>query len=186
MGEGASKLAPEDLKELTENTHFDEKEIKKWYKEYAKDWPDGQINKEQFINLYGTVYKTDNARTFAKQVFRTFDINNDGTIDFREFICSLSVTTRGSIAEKLEWAFNIYDIDGNGYISQSEMISIIKAVKRMVGVMENNYSKSNVNILKVFDQMDENKDGELSLEEFIAGARKDETFVNMLQAYTPY
>ena len=126
---------------------------------------------------------------FPFSVHTTFNIQfNDSCfvfiIDFREFICSLSVTTRGSIEEKLEWAFNIYDIDGNGYISQSEMMSIVNAVQRMVGVVQDN-RLSKTNVLKVFDKMDKNNDGRLSLAEFIEGAREDETFVHMLQAYTP-
>jgi len=184
MRRGASKIPPCELKELVETTHFDEKELKKWYKGFAKDCPEGRLDKQQFIELYGSFYETGNARNFAEHVFRTFDANNDATIDFREFICSLSVTTRGSIEEKLEWAFNIYDIDGNGYISQSEMISIVKAVQRMVGAIQDN-RLSKTNVLKIFDKMDKNQDGLLSIQEFISGAREDETFVHMLQAYTP-
>ena len=103
--------------------------------------------------------------------------------DFKEFICSLSVTTRGTIDEKLKWAFQIYDIDGNGFITQNEMLSIVKSVQRMVGAMTDKRLSSK-NIISTFEKMDKNNDGQLSLEEFMIGAKEDETFVQMLQAYS--
>ena len=35
--------------------------------------------------------------------------------------------------EKLDWAFNLYDIDGNGFISREECLEIITAIHCMMG-----------------------------------------------------
>ena len=48
-----------------------------------------------------------------------------GVLNFREFVTGLSLSLRGSFDEKLYWSFNIYDVDGNGFISREEMNEII-------------------------------------------------------------
>lgn len=41
-----------------------------------------------------------------------------GSFLSQDFVIGLSVLLRGSVTEKLRWAFNLYDINKDGYITK--------------------------------------------------------------------
>ncbi len=56
-----------------------------------------------------------------------FDEDGGGNVDFQEFISGLSAfSNKGNKEEKLRFAFKVYDIDRDGYISNGELFIVLK------------------------------------------------------------
>ncbi|CCJ29827.1 unnamed protein product [Pneumocystis jirovecii] len=186
MGKTQSKLSQEQLQELQELTKFDKKELQQWYKGFLKDCPTGHLCKEEFQGIYKQFFPFGDPSSFANYVFNVFDMDKNGMIDFKEFICALSVTSRGRLEEKLVWAFRLYDIDDDGVITYQEMLQIVAAIYKMVGSMvklpeDEDTPEKRVN--KIFCMMDKDHNGCLTLEEFREGSKKDSTIVQALSLY---
>ncbi|KAK4986163.1 Calcium-binding protein NCS-1 [Elasticomyces elasticus] len=181
-----SKLSPQELSELQKNTHFDKKELQQWYKGFLKDCPSGKLTKEEFQKIYKQFFPFGDPSTFATYVFNVFDADKSGSIDFKEFICALSVTSRGKMEDKLDWAFQLYDIDGNGKISYEEMLAIVEAIYKMVGSMvklPEDEDTPEKRVKKIFRMMDKDENGSLDMAEFKEGSKRDETIVSALSLY---
>ncbi|KAK2567131.1 Neuronal calcium sensor 1 [Acropora cervicornis] len=188
MGHKGSKLSQDEIRDLLKSTYFDKKELQKWYRDFMKDCPSGELKQEEFQKIYQQFFPFGDPSKFAAFVFKVFDKNSDGSINFMEFITALSITSRGSLDEKLEWAFSLYDLDKDGFITRNEMQEIVEAIYCMVGNIidlpkDEDTPKKRVD--KIFKQMDKNEDGKLTMEEFREGSKRDPWIVQALAIDLP-
>ena len=52
---------------------------------------------------------------------------------FQQFIIMLSNLSRGDLMDKIRWIFNLYDIEGNGFITKDEMVTIVQSIYDLMG-----------------------------------------------------
>ena len=65
----------------------------------------GVLKQKEFTKMYEKFFPANDANTFANNVFRNFDADKNGSIDFTEFMIAIDVTSSGEPREKLMWAF---------------------------------------------------------------------------------
>ena len=127
-----ARLSREDIKFITKRTRFDENTIKEWFEEFKKVSPSGKLKPIKFASMYSDFFPHGNANPFCDHVFRVFDIDHNGFVDFKEYMLSIGVIVGGTPEEKVKWAFKLYDVDGNGIIDPSETFEVVKATLAIV------------------------------------------------------
>uniref|UniRef100_A0A3B3QVU8 Si:ch211-245j22.3 n=1 Tax=Paramormyrops kingsleyae TaxID=1676925 RepID=A0A3B3QVU8_9TELE len=159
-------------------------ELYEWFRKFIKECPSGLITLHEFRRHFcdGTV-GTESAE-YAEQIFRTLDNNEDGVVDFREYVTAISMLTKGSPVEKLRWSFMLYDKDKDGSITREEMLEIMQAVYKMsvaASLTKPNPLTAEECTNRIFVRLDKDNNAVISLDEFIEGAMDDKWIREMLE-----
>ncbi|XP_009555450.2 guanylyl cyclase-activating protein 3 isoform X6 [Cuculus canorus] len=152
-------------------------EMHHYYSKFMRECPSGQLSLHEFKKLLGLQGLDPQGDIYIKRVFDIFDLNQDGFIDFLEFIAAINLVIRGKIDQKLKWYFKLYDADGNGCIDKKELLSIFAAIQAING--HTNMSAEEFTNM-IFQKIDVNNDGELTLEEFINGVESDKDLMELI------
>ncbi len=94
----------------------------------------GLLDKKKFTEVYKEFFPQGKAEKFATEVFKLFDTDHSGKIDFTEFLVAVSTSSSTDIRKKLSMAFNLYDTNDNGRIDLKEMTKIVTAIYDLTGV----------------------------------------------------
>jgi len=141
---------------VTQMTSQQEKdELQKTFQSLDKDG-NGVLTKEELLEAYKKVFadKASSELDIIK-IIEEVDINNSGYIDFTEFIIASMNREKLLSQKKLEQAFQLFDQDNDGFITRSELANIMGGIE-----LDDEQWK------KLVEEVDTNKDGKISQEEF--------------------
>ena len=136
---------------------------------------------KEFSQILREVIPKKDAKLLDEHFFRIYDQNDDGEIDFTEFMTVVNIMNEGTPEENLERIFRVFDVDSDGVITKEEMVQIVAS-------MFNLLKKDNPKIAakefivscSAFEESDTDKDGSITKEEFIKACLAREEFTTLL------
>ena len=170
-------LRKEDIVTLVNTSGLDEDEVKIAFDKFIENHRNGKITPKDLHKMMSKALPTKDSSNMEKNVFRLYDTNNDGFIDFTEFMTTFHILADGKPEEVLAKIFRVFDVNDDGSISRKELENIIKD---MHGVLKTEDSKTDIIAKAAFQEMDTNEDGKVTLDEFIQACMAQEEFSKML------
>ena len=124
---------------------------------------DGKLGKDELIKGYKEIFGEGYpAEEEVEKIMSHIDIDGNGYIDLTEFVMATINKKNVLSRERLVAAFSMFDRDGSGAISAEEVKSVLGAG---CDIPDEHWQG-------VIKEVDQNGDGEISLEEFITMMQK--------------
>ncbi|CAH8554836.1 unnamed protein product [Schistosoma turkestanicum] len=127
--------------------------------------PFGKLDRMKFREIFHHTFKmTDDL--MIDRVFRVFDADFDGGVNAQEWVMGLSVLLRGTLEEKIKFAFTVYDLNDDGRVTREEMFQLLRfsLVKQPVDEDPDEGVRELVEI--AFKRLDMDRDGRLNYTDF--------------------
>ncbi|XP_070690008.1 guanylyl cyclase-activating protein 2-like [Pempheris klunzingeri] len=167
--------------EESHNEEMDLAQIQELCIIFMKECPSGALHLHEFKRIFGVPSSSAEESLYIETVFNSFDTNKDHTLDFLEYVAALHLILRGNLEDRLKWSFKMYDKDGNGKLDRQEVKRIIRIIYKI------KFQAADVSMTpseicdRIFELVDKNNDGQITLSEFMEGAQKDEWVMNLLK-----
>jgi len=172
-----SHLSEKYVKLLVQMSDLEPAVVHEIYNEFRRECPNGRLNKEQFSKFYKAFHPNGHPQKYCDHVFKTYDKDASGTVDFYQFVRALNITSQQDPTTKLEFAFAFYDKDYDGKINSTEMSNLIANMYNLLGE-DQTHAEQTAN--KIFSLSDTNHDLRITKQEFIDGCLADKFLAGLL------
>lgn len=152
-------------------------------KTFYRDCPNGRCSKRTFLTFIRKLYFQKSmkinihtiklfqnyrqSKKFFSMMFDVYDQNHDGELDFDEYLYALSAISGANHLRTIETLFNFFDVHNQGFITREEFNSRKKLAAQFLGQYKPGIHDDSSLYDKAFKEMDLNKNGLISKEEFI-------------------
>ena len=164
---------------ITSSIHL---QARQYFSFWLKRHPDGKMNKQELKEMMKKAlpkFTPAEAEKMENHVFRIYDKNQNGFIDFHEFMTVFMILTGEEPKDVLKRVFRIFDVNSDGTITQEEMLILVTDMHKLVeDELQNN--TDNDLATNAFDEMDTNEDGVVTIEEFVLAVENQKVFSKFL------
>merc|ERR1719500_1986087 len=143
------KLSEEEISFISEQTGLQREKLLEKYKRFLRKHPSGKLDFSGMKTMLSESLPEADTSGLVEHVWRIYDTNLDGEIDFREFMLALSVMSKGSAEDNLRQIFRLFDVNSDGRLEKEDLVAT------------------------AFTEMDANMDGSISQEEFVSACLRE-------------
>lgn len=180
--QGQPLLGGEELRDLAAATSLDEASLQARYRVFVSQHPGGELDREAFREMVGTCFPAAVASrdNIEEHIFRMYDDNKDGIIDFQELMLIVYIMSRGSPEQNLRQIFKLLDVDSDGRVSVAEFKTVVSDLRGVLTDSKMHQAIQDLVVEKAFIEMDSDGDGLVTCEEFVAACLAHKKFSTML------
>ena len=169
-----------DGRQVTTVVTMEEGKIVEMFDTFIAESPKGRMKPKEFREFMSKALPEKDSNKMEKHVFRIYDANNDGFIDFEEFMIVFHIMSAGNQEEVLRKIFRVFDVNSDGTISKKELTRLIKDMYGLLKTEDPNVAAKDFIAKSAFVEMDKDEDGKVSLDEFTTACLSQEEFSKML------
>ena len=168
----------EELSFLIANTNYTEHVVKKCFLQFLREFPKRMIARDDIFQMFIAVLPMDTVANVVDLIFTEFDLDKDDKIDFKEFILAKHAVRTSSPEQQLRWIFQMLDQDRSGTVELREVVLLFTTFYMNEGLdTEDGIERS----IAVYDTLDDDKNGEITQEEFIGNCLAKKDLLHLLQ-----
>ena len=124
-----------DLNTISMQTGIDINALKPIFDTHFQQNTDGRMNRKCYRDMYYalTFKDMDYIDNLSKNVFKALGVQDLHTeqISFNEFLMTFVLTSRGDLRKKLEYVFDMYDVNNENVLEAPEVNEIILGILQL-------------------------------------------------------
>lgn len=177
---GKPVLTDENAAALAQSSGLDVVQVREHFDAFVAEHPNGKMKKKDFREMMSKALPKKDAGKMEKHVFRIYDTNDDGYIDFVEFMVVFYIMSDGSPEEVLDKIFRVFDVNSDGTITKKELTRLIKDMYGLLNSENAEQLSKDLIAKSAFAEMDKDEDGKITKDEFVSACLGQEQFSKML------
>ena len=159
------------LESLRLKTGLSKKKILHYYAMFMKMCKYGLMDHSQFISFHRKMWPNGNPNEYCENAFKVFDLDENGVIDFEEFLLLLTIYGEGSFSTiSHEMLFKLYDHNSDNSITKHEMIKTLQCFYDLTGVEDKRKrQRIPIEVDFVFKKLNKSDTSAINLRDFLQG-----------------